>query len=168
MPMTVIVTLRQANLCDLQVIHAIRRHAILGIKSEVLAETDRQQWAGSRSQEYFIERVEAGELLIAMIEGTAVAWGSASGEFITGLYVCPSFGLRGVGRSIMSSLEARIRSDGHASARLDSSPNALQFYRGLGYVTVGPAQDDGAIPMKKALKTRLSKRSFGSGSAGAG
>ncbi len=153
--MTVIVTLRQANLCDLQIIHAIRRDAILGIKSEALAETDRREWAGSRSQEYFIDRVAAGEVLIAMVEGTAVGWGSTSGEFVTGLYVCPCASLRGIGRSIMSSLESRIMSDGHTSARLESSPNALQFYRRLGYVPVGSPQDDGAIPMKKALETIL-------------
>lgn len=155
----VTITIRQANLRDLEVIHSIRRDAILGIKSEAMAEADRLEWAGSRSQESFTDRVAAGELLIAMVEGIAAGWGSASGDLITGLYVCPFFALRGVGRRIMSSLESRIMSEGRTSARLESSPNALQFYKGLGYVPVAPPQDDGAIPMQKALassETQLS------------
>ena len=148
-----IITLRQASLSDLEVIHAIRREAILGIKSDTLVATDRRKWADKRSQEFFVDRVAAGDILIAMCEGNAVGWGSAFGGFVTGLYVRPSVGLRGVGRKIMSSLESRILKDGQACARLESSPNALQFYTRLGYVAVGPPEDDGAIPMKKALGT---------------
>jgi GNAT superfamily N-acetyltransferase len=151
MVMMGLVTLRQANLCDLQLIHAIRRHAILGIESETLAERDRQEWADKRSQEFFVDRVVASEVFIAICEGDAVGWGSASGGIITGLYVLPSAALRGVGRSILLALEARLMRDGHSSASLESSPNAVHFYQRLGYVPIGSPRDDGAIPMKRAL-----------------
>jgi GNAT superfamily N-acetyltransferase len=148
----VTITIRQANLYDLQLIHAIRRHAILGISSAALAEADRLEWADSRSPQFFMERVAAGQLLIAMIEEYAAGWGSASGDHITGLYVRPSLALRGVGRRIMASLESQIISDGHISARVESSPNALNFYQKLGYTPVGPPQADRAIPMHKTLR----------------
>jgi GNAT superfamily N-acetyltransferase len=150
--MTVIVTLRQAIPEDLEVIHAIRRRAILGIRlSETVAEIDRRNWADRRAQDFFIDRVASGEILVAVYEGNVVGWGSASREWVTGLYVCPAVGLRGVGRRIMASLESRIASEGHASVRLESSPNAVQFYLRLAYVPLGPLEGDGAILMMKAL-----------------
>ena len=146
-----IVTLRQAGLNDLCVIHVIRREAILGIESKGLAETDRRKWADRRSHEFFRDRVASGEVVIAVCEGDAVGWGSVSGDLVTGLYVRPSVGLRGVGRKIVSSLESRIMRKGHVFARLESSQNAVHFYAELGYVAVGPPEDDGEISMKKAL-----------------
>ena len=41
---------------------------------------------------------------------------------------------------------------GHECATLDSSPNAVGFYVKLGYTPVGPPDDDGAVPMRKALR----------------
>ncbi len=66
----------------------------------------------------------------------------------------------GVGRAIMSRLESDIVKRGHECATLDSSPNAVGFYVKLGYTPVGPLNDDGAVPMRKALRVRdlLSRR----------
>ena len=162
--MTVIVTLRPANPADIEVIHAVRRDAILGIKSGTstspsgrlftisnFSEMDRRNWADRRSQEFFIDRVASGEILVAVCEGNVVGWGSASRDWVTGLYVSPAVGLRGVGRRIMASLESRIASEGQASVRLESSPNAVQFYVRFAYVPLGPPGSEGAIPMMKVL-----------------
>ena len=146
-----IITLRQADFVDLGVIHAIRRKAILGIKSARLTEGDRLNWVDRRSSEFFADRVESGEVVIAVCETNAVGWGSISGDRVTGLYVLPTVGSRGVGRNILSDLESRILQQRHVFAGVESSPNAVGFYAGLGYVTVGPPNDDAAISMRKAL-----------------
>jgi len=54
----------------------------------------------------------------------------------------------------MSRLEADILKRGHEYATLDSSPNAVGFYIKLGYRSVGPPDDDGALPMKKLFEDR--------------
>ena len=146
------INLRTAGLDDLGIIHAIRRDAILGVPSET-DRSDRQTWADMRSADYFAVRVAAGHVVIANSAGGDVGWGSSTEQWITGLYVHPLWSQRGVGRTLMSRLEAEIVKRGHACARLASSPNAVGFYAKLGYVVVGVPDSDGAVPMKKRLST---------------
>lgn len=135
--------LRSADLSDLKVIDSIRRNAILAIESELLTERDRHEWAHRRLKDFFRARVVSGDALVAELDGQVVGWGSVSGNSVTGLYVQPAFSSKGIGRTIMSSLESRIAADGHAEAKLDSSSNAVGFYRGLGYVPVGRTKRGG-------------------------
>jgi putative acetyltransferase len=146
------VTIRKANSGDLGVIHDIRRDAILGIASGDLRAIDRQAWADRRSPEFFAERVAAGEVVLAVSGSRALGWGSSSGDCITGVYIRSSSGRMGVGRAIMASLEADVAKRGHECATLEASPNAVGFYAKLGYTSVGPPGDDGAVPMRKSLR----------------
>jgi GNAT superfamily N-acetyltransferase len=146
------ITLRKANLEDLGIIHAIRRDAILGIQAE-FSQSALLAWADKRSPEFFADRVAANHVTIASSEGKGIAWGSSSEEWITGLYVCSSWSGRGVGRTLMSRLETEILQRENAYAKLGSSPNAIDFYTILGYVPFGLLDGDGALPMKKRLKT---------------
>jgi GNAT superfamily N-acetyltransferase len=146
------IELRTARLDDLGIIHAIRRDAILGVASET-GLSDLQTWADRRSPEYFADRVAAGNVVIANSDGDDIGWGSSSDEWITGVYVRSLWSSRGVGRTIMSRLETEIVERGCACVRLASSPNAIGFYTKLGYAVVGPPDSDGAIPMKKHLRT---------------
>ena len=148
---TAMTTLRAAGLGDLETIHYIRREAILGVRFATLEEGDLRQWAERRSVEYFRERVVANRIVVALSEACTVGWGSVSASRITALYVRPSASSKGVGRKLMSWLEARIRNNGHASANLESSPNAVSFYRGLGYLEVGPLDERGALPMVRRI-----------------
>jgi len=52
----------------------------------------------------------------------------------------------------MARLESDIVKRGHECATLDSSPNAVGFFVTLGYAPVGPPDDAGAVPMRKALR----------------
>jgi len=146
------ITLRTASLDDLGIIHAIRRDAILGIPSET-GLRDRQAWADSRSPGFYADRLASGNVVIASSEGDVIGWGSSADEWITGLYVGSSWSRRGVGRTLMSRLETEIVKRGHACARLESSSNAVGFYTKLGYAPVGLPDGDGAVPMKKCLRT---------------
>jgi ribosomal protein S18 acetylase RimI-like enzyme len=95
--------------------------------------------------------VAAGQVVIASWEGDDIGWGSSVEARITGLYVRSSGSGRGAGRLIMARLETEIVKRGYGYARLESSPNAAGFYSSLGYVHVGPPDDDGAVPMEKCL-----------------
>lgn len=144
---TPVITLRLAALGDLEAIHDIRRDAILAVRFAALSEGNLREWAERRSVEHFRERVAASQAVIALSEANPVGWGSFSSSRVTALYVRPSASSRGIGRKLMYWLEARIRDEGHASAGLESSPNAVAFYRGLGYFEVGPTDERGAVPM---------------------
>ena len=145
------VTIRKASSDDLGIIHDIRRDAILGIADDV-GVIERQVWADRRAPEFFAGRVAAGDVVLAISGSSGLGWGSSSGHYISGVYIRSSSGRRGVGRALMSRLEADIVKRGHEYATLDSSPNAVGFYVKLGYTPVGPLSDDGAVPMKKALR----------------
>jgi len=41
----------------------------------------------------------------------------------------------------------------HTTARLESSQNALDYYLRRGYLRCGPADADGALPLRKDLAT---------------
>jgi putative acetyltransferase len=146
------VTIRKASSADLGIIHDIRRDAILGIESDDFGVVERHAWADRRSPEFFARRVAAGDVVLAVSGSSGLGWGSSSGNYISGVYVRSSSGRTGVGRAIMSRLEAGIVKRGHEYATLDSSPNAVGFYIKLGYASVGPPDDDGALPMRKALR----------------
>lgn len=146
------ITLRLTTLGDLEAIHNIRRDAILAVRFAALSEGKIREWAERRSVQYFRERVAANQAVIALSEANPVGWGSFSGDRVTALYVRPSASSRGIGRKLMSWLEARIRDEGHASAKLESSPNAVAFYRGLGYLEVGVPDEHGAVPMFRDLR----------------
>ena len=146
------VTIRKASSADVGIIHDIRRDAILGIESDDFGIVERHAWADRRSPEFFARRVAAGEVVLAVSGSSGLGWGSSSGNYISGVYVRSSSGRAGVGRALMSRLEADMVKRGHESATLDSSPHAVGFYIKLGYASVGPPDDDGALPMRKVLR----------------
>ena len=57
----------------------------------------------------------------------------------------------GVGSRLLLRAEAAIRDGGHATARLESSPNAATFYLHRGYLPSEARTADGALPRSKRL-----------------
>jgi len=147
------VTIRRTTLEDVATVDDIRRDAILGIDSAEFDVDDLRRWADDRPAGYFADRIAAGDVVIAFLDAAAVAWGSSTGDYVSGVYIRAAASRRGVGRAIMSALEAEIRRRGHESAFLDASPNAVGFYLVLGYTQVGPVKENNSIPMKRALGT---------------
>jgi ribosomal protein S18 acetylase RimI-like enzyme len=146
------VTIRTARLQDLSDVHDIRRDAILGIEWGEADADQLRAWAERRPPAYFADRVAAGDVVLAISGSRAVGWGSRSGGHVTGVYIRSSHARTGVGRAIMSHLEADIARRGFPRATLDASPNAVGFYRELGYAAIGDAGADGALPMGKPLR----------------
>ena len=147
------VTLQQADLADLADIHEIRRAAILGVSPGPLSPAMIHEWADRRDPDHFAPRLTACEVLIARTEsGASVGWGSCADDKITGLYVRPNSGRRGVGCSLMKALEGRIAERGYSAARLAASRNSVGFYEHLGYATT-KVHDEGTHSMIKDLPT---------------
>lgn len=144
------IELRTAQASDLDTLHHIRRAAILGVQVD-LKPSVRERWANRRGPDSFAERVAGGEVRIASLAGKDIGWGSCEGDHISALYVCPSYGGRGVGRTLLAELEAAVVQRGHSHVRLESSLNAVSFYAALGYSQSGSLRVDGSLPMTKRL-----------------
>ena len=109
------ITLGTACLSDLDLIHVIRRDAILGVPAGA-GLPDRQAWAASRSPSCYADRLAAGQVVLARVAGEAIGWGSSAEAWITGLYVRAAWSRRGIGRTLMAHLETAIAQRGHACA----------------------------------------------------
>lgn len=144
------IELRTAEPNDLVTLHTIRRAAILGVQVDLKPKV-RDAWANRRGPDSFVERVARGEVIIASLAGEDVGWGSCEGNHVSALYVCPSFGRRGIGRTLLAKLEATVVQRGHAFVRLESTLNAVGFYAALGYAQSGALRVDGSLPMSKRL-----------------
>lgn len=69
-------------------------------------------------------------------------------------YVAPEHRFRGVSAALMAHLEAVLKADGHAEARLVSTTTAHRFYMDRGWRDDGPPEVEGfstSYPMRKAL-----------------
>lgn len=80
-----------------------------------------------------------------------MGWVEVDRDRIAALYVSPSCARRGVGSILLTFAETSIRSSGYTTARLESSPNALDYYLRRGYLRCGPPDSDGAWPLRKDL-----------------
>lgn len=87
------------------------------------------------------------------VEVAAIGWVEVDRDRVAALYVSPSCSRRGVGSVLLAFAETFIRSSGYTTARLESSPNALDYYLKRGYLRYGVADSDGALPLRKHLAT---------------
>ncbi|MGH2798501.1 MAG: GNAT family N-acetyltransferase [Thermoleophilaceae bacterium] len=61
------------------------------------------------------------------VEGAVIGWVEVDRDRVAALYVSPSCSRRGVGSALLARAETSIQSSGYATARLESSQNALDF-----------------------------------------
>jgi putative acetyltransferase len=117
-------------------------------------------WAGRLRPEKYGEAIEGNEFFVAEEEGVVVGFGELDppGGEVTGLYVSPDAGRRGVGRGLLSTLEERARSFGLKSLHLTSSLNAVRFYERAGFKalermskTLAPGVERASVKMSKEL-----------------
>src|SRR6059036_1586740 len=85
------------------------------------------------------------------VEGAAIGWVEVDRDRVAALYVSPPCSRRGVGSVLLTFAETSIRSSGYTTARLESSQNALDYYLRRGYLRCGPADSDGAWPLRRDL-----------------
>ena len=113
--------------------------------------------------EKYVEAIERYEFFVAEEEGVVVGFGELGQEAgeIQGLYVSPDVAGRGVGRKLLSTLEARARAHGLGSLSLTSSLNAVSFYERAGFKaveeltqTISPGVERASVRMFKDLSRR--------------
>ena len=85
------------------------------------------------------------------VDGAAIGWVEVDRDRVAALYVSPSCSRRGVGSALLEIAETSIRNSGYTTARLESSQNALDDHLRRGYLPCGPADSDGAWPLRKDL-----------------
>ena len=116
-----------------------------------------ERWLRNKTPEIFRSWIRPGNTLLVAVENDGilgVGCVTDAGE-ITLNYVSPDARFRGVSRALLTALEERARSQGHARCMLQSTETARRFYLERGYSEDGPAQHHfgttSGYPMSKQL-----------------
>jgi putative acetyltransferase len=142
--------IQRAEATDEEALTRIRRSAILALAGGAMSMEQAEQWAMGAATDRVARAIRDREVWVA-VEGIALGWVEVDRDRIAALYVSSPYSRRGVGSALLARAEISIRSLGYATARLESSQNALDFYLRRGYVRSGPPDAEGAYPLCKAL-----------------
>ena len=129
---------------------AIRRSAILELAVAAMSTSQAEQWANRAAADRVSRAILDHSVWIAVQEAP-IGWVEVDEDRVAALYVAPHCSGRGVGSRLLLRAEAAIHDGGHATARLETSPNAATFYVHRGYLPSGPCTADGALPLSKHL-----------------
>ncbi len=142
--------IRRAEAADEEALIRIRRCAILTLAVPAMSMEQVETWAARTAADRIARAIREHEVWVA-VEGAAVGWVEVDRDRVAALYVSPSCARRGVGSALLTLAETSIRRSGYATARLESSQNALDFYLRRGYLRCGRPDADGAWPLRKDL-----------------
>ena len=142
--------IRRAEAADEEVLANIRRRAILALAVPAMSREQAEKWATRAATDRIARAIRDHDVWVA-VEGVAIGWVEVDRDRVAALYVSPSCSRRGVGSVLLARAETSIRSSGYATARLESSQNALDFYLRRAYGRCGPPDADGAWPLRKDL-----------------
>ena len=72
---------------------------------------------------------------------------------LVNLFIDPAFQGQGIGRALVAAAAKHTRASNYDAIRLNSSDFAVDFYRRLGFVQMGPGKDrpGGCVPMELTL-----------------
>ena len=142
--------IRRADPADEEALASIRRSAILELAVPAMSREQAEQWAARAAADRIARAMRDHDVWVA-VDGVAIGWVEVDRDRVAALYVSPSCSRRGVGSVLLARAETAIRSSGYTTTRLESSPNALDFYFRRGYVRCGPPDAEGAYPLRKDL-----------------
>jgi GNAT superfamily N-acetyltransferase len=141
---------RRADVTDEEALARIRRSAILALAVPGMSRAQAERWVTRAAVDRIARAIRDHDVWVAA-DGIAIGWVEVDRDRVAALYVSPSSSRRGVGSVLLARAETSIRSSGYTTARLESSPNALDFYFRRGYVRCGPPDAEGAYPLRKDL-----------------
>ena len=142
--------IRRAEAADEEALASIRRRAILALAVPAMSMEQAETWATRAAGDRMARAIRDHDVWVA-VDGVAIGWVEVDRDRVAALYVSPSCSRRGVGSVLLARAETSIRSSGYATARLESSQNALDFYLRRGYRRCGPPDADGSWPLRKDL-----------------
>src|SRR5215470_10932837 len=145
-----LMNVRRADATDEEALTSIRRSAILALAVPGMSREQAEQWATRAAADRIARAIRDHDVWVA-VDGVAIGWVEVDRDRVAALYVSPSCSRRGVGSVLLARVETSIRSSGYTTTRLESSPNALDFYFRRGYVRCGPPDAEGAYPLRKDL-----------------
>jgi putative acetyltransferase len=128
-------TIRLATLADAEALCALHKAAVRSLCVGAYTVDEIEAWLREREPAGFRHAMtEGGEtMLVAECDGAVAGFASIKETMLFGLYVDPARG-RGAGQALLQAAEEEIRRSGAAALSLQSTLNAVPFYRKHGYM----------------------------------
>lgn len=145
-----VIEIRRADSSDHVALTTIRRSAILELAVPAMSPSQAAQWANHAAADRVTRAILHHDVWVA-VQGVPIGWVEVDEDRVAALYVAPHCSGRGIGSRLLLRAEAAIRDGGHASARLEASPNAANFYLHSGYLPSEAHAADGALLLSKRL-----------------
>lgn len=142
--------IRHAKATDEEALASIRRNAIRGLAVSAMSMEQAEEWAARASPDRIVRAIRDHTVWVA-VESAVIGWVEVDRDRVAAVYVSPSSSRRGIGSALLARAETSIQSSGYATARLESSQNALDFYLRRGFRRCGAADAYGAWPLQKDL-----------------
>jgi putative acetyltransferase len=145
-----VIEIRRAEPSDHVTLTAIRHNAILELSVPAMSPSQAARWANHAAADRVTRAILHHDVWVAVQE-VPIGWVEVDEDRVAALYVVPHWSRRGIGSRLLLRAEAVIRDGGYASARLEGSSNAANFYLRRGYFPSDARTNDGALPLSKRL-----------------
>jgi ribosomal protein S18 acetylase RimI-like enzyme len=143
---------RLADPSDVTNLYDIRQAAIRQLSLTHLSKCEAVDWAERGGISRVEQAIAKDEVWVARLGRQVVGWIHRAANSIEGLYVSPPAARQGVGTALVRLAERHIAQRGHPLVVLESSLNAVRFYRRLGYAPAGIQCSSAAVAMSKHLE----------------
>jgi putative acetyltransferase len=128
---------RDAGMLSKLIAETLRRVNIQDYPSEAI-----EQLIPSYEPDELVQKSRSHHTVVADLDGQVVGTASIDGDRVRNVFVDPEMQKKGIGRALMSEIEAYARSHGQASLFLFAALSARGFYEKLGYVPKEHIQHD--------------------------
>ncbi len=121
---------------DIGEVSCLAERCIEGCCRDVYNDDERRYWESLYSGENFLKYTKGWKFFVLSLEGRVVGCAGLNRDEVKGMFVDPQFQGRKIGKKLLDFLENCARESGIVQLFLDSSLNAVGFYRSTGYVFV--------------------------------
>jgi putative acetyltransferase len=128
-------TIRPATLADAEALCALHKASVRSLCHGAYTADEIEAWLREREPAGYRQAMtDGGEtMLVAERDGAVAGFASIKETMLFGLYVDPARG-RGAGQVLLQAVEDEARRRGAAALSLQSTLNAVPFYRKHGYM----------------------------------
>jgi putative acetyltransferase len=131
-------TIRSARPDEIDAIFAVHRDSVSSLCTGHYTPEQIAMWLDGRTPAMYLGAIESGQMWVAVDSAGAIAgFVENDGHEISKLFVRGDRAGGGVGRELLEHALAAIHARGHATAYLEATRNASEFYRKHGFVEIG-------------------------------
>lgn len=131
-------TVRLARPDEIHSIYAVHRDSVAALCANHYTPQQIAMWLDGRTPEMYLDAIARRQLWVAEDgDGAIAGFAEIDGRELSKLFIRGTSARAGVGRRLLAIAVDAIRAGGAASAYLEATRNACEFYRKHGFVEIG-------------------------------